>query len=87
MTNNCDKCGKPVSRDNDAVRIEAIASGNSLLLLLANPRCFLPTEDCEGSPSRAQYIEGQPRDTRGYQYNQTLEARYRQALKELIEEK
>lgn len=35
---------------------------------------------CEGSPSRAQYIEGQPRDSRApYAYRPEWEQRYRDA--------
>lgn len=48
-------------------------------------RHFLPVCDtagnvlCEGSPSRAQYIEGQPRDTRGYAYVEASEPIFRAA--------
>jgi len=43
-------------------------------------RHFLPTEEgCEGSPSRAQYIEGQPRDMRGFSYDPDKEALFRAA--------
>ena len=34
---------------------------------------------CEGSPSRGQFIEGQPRDMRGYEYTEGLEKLYRAA--------
>lgn len=75
----CDKCGKPVPKWNDATIIEAELTGNSLVVGIAKPRHFLPTEDCAGSPSRAQYIAGQPRDTRGYTYEPHMEARWRRA--------
>lgn len=69
----CDKCGLPVEDDNNALTIDAALS-NDLFLIFAQPRHLLATPDCAGSPSRAQYIEGQPRDTRGYTYDQRLEA-------------
>lgn len=74
----CDKCGKPVPKWNDAVLIDAEVTGKSWVGIV-DPRHFLPTEDCDGSPSRAQYIEGQPRDTRGYTYEPEMEARWRRA--------
>lgn len=82
----CDKCGKAVAVTNDATRVWALATGDPLLILLCAPRHFLPEGDCPGSPSRAQYIEGQPRDTRGYPYDQNLEKAVRAAYKELLEE-
>ncbi len=75
----CDKCGKEVPLQNDATIIEAIVSGQPATTLFFQSRHFLPTADCEGSPSRAQYIEGQPRDTRGYSYRPELEQPYRSA--------
>ncbi len=75
----CDKCGKPVPQNNDASFIEAILRNQPFFILFANGRHFLPTEDCEGSPSRAQYIEGQPRDTRGYEYDPAMEQKWRDA--------
>ena len=54
--------------------------------LFNNPsRHFIPVHDdkgnllCEGSPSRAQFIDGQPRDTRGYEYTEELERVFRAA--------
>lgn len=79
---NCDKCGKPVDNDNDAVLIDLILTSNPMLIG-ARPRHFLPTEDCVGSPSRAQYIEGQPLDDRGYGYYPEYENRIRDAYKEM----
>lgn len=63
---NCDKCGLPVEPANDAVALD-IALGGGAWYVLARPRHLLPTDHCEGSPSRAQYLEGQPPDERpGY---------------------
>lgn len=59
----CDKCGRPVPADNDAVRL-AIILGAGPHLITARPRHLLATDNCPGSPSRAQYLEGQPRDER-----------------------
>lgn len=82
---NCDKCGQLVDSKNDAVMLEMAMSSTSgdmtLALIFATPRHLLPTEDCPGSPSRAQYLEGQPRDTRGYSYRPELEAEVREAFK------
>jgi hypothetical protein len=66
--NLCDKCRLPVAEDNDAVQIALLCGADPMLKLTAQPRHFLPIEGCNGSPSRAQYIDGQPRDTRGYPY-------------------
>jgi hypothetical protein len=75
----CDKCGKEVPRNNDATVIQAIAMDEPMTMFFCQPRHFMPTEDCEGSPSRAQYIEGQPRDTRGYRYMPEYEEMWRKA--------
>lgn len=83
MNSNCDKCGKPVPPKNDAVNLmlvmESTSSDLALAYIFASPRHLLPTEDCAGSPSRAQYLEGQPRDTRGYPYSAEAEAEVRAA--------
>ena len=88
--NVCDKCKTAVPDDNNAVTLEAIRSGD-LMYLLAYPRHLLPVvvdgvTVCTGSPSRAQYLEGQPRDTRGYGYYPELEASTREAYRQLVEE-
>jgi len=75
----CDKCGLSVPTHNDATFLEAFMSGDMSMLLFSQPRHLLPTEECEGSPSRAQYIEGQPRDTRGRPYDESREAATREA--------
>ena len=64
MPNMCDKCGKEVPWENDATVVSSYFQGRAGVIFLYGSRHFLPTEDCEGSPSRAQYIEGQPRDPR-----------------------
>ena len=79
----CDKCGQVVPRDNDAVRIHMTAHPEAApYLVLALPRHFLPTQDCPGSPSRAQYIDGQPRDDR-YPYDESEEQRWRDAFAQI----
>ncbi len=76
---NCDKCGEPVERTNDAVRIHMTAyPEEAVSLITATARHFLPTNTCPGSPSRAQYIDGRPRDPR-YTYVQSHEAVWRAA--------
>lgn len=77
----CDKWGEEVPRNNDATIIECIVTGNRLTLC-CNARHFLPTAKCEGSPSRAQYIKGQKKDTRGdYPYDKSMEKKWRRAFK------
>lgn len=80
---NCDKCNQPVDPSNDATAVVAEAFNEPLLLFINGARHFLPTDSCPGSPSRAQYIEGQPRDTRGYPYDQTIESAMRRAYAEI----
>ena len=75
---NCDKCGEDVPLANDATYIQAIKIKNAASVLFCGARHFMPTETCEGSPSRAQYIKGQPRDTR-YPYHYEDEAAWRAA--------
>ncbi|MHA2384161.1 MAG: hypothetical protein ACXACT_16430 [Candidatus Thorarchaeota archaeon] len=75
----CDKCGHPVPWENDATIIESYFQNEPVFILVHHSRHFLPTDECEGSPSRAQYIEGQPRDTRGYPYDTKHESKWRSA--------
>ena len=83
----CDKCNTPVPLTNDMTIVEAATGlpGAEWAPTLWYCRHFLPVIDddgnvlCEGSPSRAQYIEGQPRDARGYPYFETMELVYRAA--------
>lgn len=88
--NTCDKCGREVPMRNDATVIESIMRDFPMLILVNQARHFLPVFEngemvCEGSPSRAQYIEGQPRDTRGYAYNSEVESKWRKAYAEAQE--
>lgn len=81
----CDKCNRSVEVNDDAGVIDAIFHRFSSLTY-NNVRHFLPVEEngeqiCEGSPSRAQYIEGHPRDTRGYGYFKEDEEAWRAAYK------
>lgn len=80
----CDKCGLPVARSDDAVVIASYAENAPMMLLVYRARHFMPSETCPGSPSRAQYIAGQPRDTRGYRYDTAQETRYRQAYARVL---
>ena len=83
----CDKCGELVSTQNDAVALEVMRQHGKridpLTQFVYGARHLLPTSTCEGSPSRAQYLEGQPRDTRGYEYDEDVEAEYRAAYERL----
>ncbi len=70
MSNICDKCGRHVPPENNAVEFELILDqGRTTYLAVADSRHLLPVVEggkvvCEGSPSRAQYLHGQPPDTR-----------------------
>lgn len=83
----CDKCGEEVAADNNAVNLEAIrTNGNDLFLIFAQPRHLIATDNCPGSPSRAQYLEGQPKDERTqWAYDEKYEESYREAYKILKE--
>ena len=82
----CDKCGNNVRAINDATLVWAKVTGQSMLILVSQPRHFLPEGTCPGSASRAQYIKGQPRDTRGYEYDKALESKVRAAYKAIVKE-
>jgi hypothetical protein len=89
MNYDCDKCGQPVCPSNNVTFFDAFRRGSPLLPFVFVSRHLLPVmEDgavvCEGSPSRAQYLEGQPRDPR-YPYQSDLEGSYRDAYKLLLE--
>lgn len=91
----CDKCGQPVDPRNDALVLQAGAlavAGHEhdamMMVMTCQSRHLLPTGDCEGSPSRAQYLEGVERDPRGvdsYAYNPEVEPVMRQAYAEMQE--
>lgn len=73
----CDKCRQPVDPANDAGIVESLfyqGTGET-----SHHRHLLPVDGCAGSPSRAQYLEGQPRDTRGYKYYPEDETGWRYA--------
>ncbi len=82
----CDKCGQKVPVDNNMVYLDHFRQPG-IGVLFNHARHLLPVRDpetgeatCHGSPSRAQYIEGQPRDTRGgYPYDSDKEASHREA--------
>lgn len=76
---NCDKCNQPVEPINDATLLETIVEGQPGIIFSSRARHLLPTGICQGSPSRAQYLEGQPRDRRGYEYSEKYEPLYRAA--------
>lgn len=82
---NCDKCGFPVHKSNDATWVESFAFSNPFVILAGGARHFLPEGLCPGSPSRAQYIEGQPRDPR-YPYDVQHEAAWRLGYARVQEE-
>jgi hypothetical protein len=85
----CDKCGTDVISANDAVQLDILlGNADPILSLFASPRHLLPVvvageEICAGSPSRAQYLPGQPRDGRGYTYDEAYEAKIRAAFSKM----
>jgi hypothetical protein len=90
MASNCDKCGTEVEYNNDATIFDALLfdptlRDSSILILFSFSRHLLPVIEgdtiiCEGSPSRAQYFEGQPRDARTqWDYEPEQEGRMREA--------
>jgi hypothetical protein len=90
MDRHCDKCGRLVPPHNNAVNFEQILAGSGDTLI-ADSRHLLPVTEngkvvCEGSPSRAQYFPGQPRDPRpGHKYNPTRARNVIWAIKEFKE--
>lgn len=84
----CDKCGTAVPIQNDVSYLRFILTGNPNHLLMLS-RHLLPVVQndvtmCEGSPSLAQYLKGQPRDTRGYPFNVSQIERIRAAYAILL---
>lgn len=80
----CSKCGKPVASDNDTRLIQNLFQngrvGGTYTFLTYAAGHLLPEDGCEGSPSRYQYLEGMPRDTReDYPYIPEYESRMRAA--------
>ena len=87
ISGKCDKCGNDVHATNDATLVWAEFTKQPMFILMYSPRHFLPEGECSGSPSHAQYIEGQPRDNRGYEYDVSLEAKVRAAYMKVLKEK
>jgi hypothetical protein len=86
----CDKCKTNVPANNDAGVFDTILTANPFFMLMVS-RHLLPVFDgekmiCSGSPSRGQYMEGQPRDQRRpYAYRPELELEYRHVY-ELVQQ-
>ena len=91
----CDKCGQPVEPQNDAVVFDFLMVLKQSPYLQGVPqamwrlcqwkgagRHLIPTGACEGSPSRAQYLEGQEPDPRGYRIHPELTDLYREVYAE-----
>lgn len=85
MYSLCDKCHKPVLPSNDATFLDAIYYREPAVIVVSYARHLLPTEDCEGSPSRAQYLPGMPLDARegGYPLDTTRIDEMREAYEKL----
>ncbi len=90
MSSKCDKCGRIVPPRNNAVNLEIKSELPSEALLKADSRHLMPVVEngkivCVGSPSRAQYLPGQPRDTRNkFPYNPKRESYMRECYKEML---
>lgn len=86
----CDKCGELVSEHNDIRALEAIRQHSEMFWFMKARHCLPVVRDgvtvCPGSPSRAQYLEGQPRDDRGYPYITKDEQAYREAWAQMQKE-
>lgn len=88
MQGICDKCGGLVDEKNDAYELLANLDPASSALRLYAPkfRHILPVRDddgnivCEGSPSTAQYLPGQPKDLRmNASFNKVMGKKIRRA--------
>lgn len=84
----CDKCGKSVHIANSAKTLQYIVEYGRLpnkkeftTFTQSGDRHLLPTDECQGSPSRYQYLEGMDKDPRGGSYAEELELKYRDAYK------
>lgn len=86
---NCDRCGKPVPLENDAVVLDALL-GRGWEVIFGQPRHLLPVVEegfvlCTGSPSRAQYLPGQKLDPRPeYSYDPKIEPIVRAAYERML---
>lgn len=56
----CDKCNAFVPLWEDAVVLESRATRTPFLLAIAQARHLMPTEECEGSPSRRRRLDDTP---------------------------
>ena len=79
----CDKCDKEVPWENDATILDAIRIEQPIVILMWRARHLFPVDGCEGSPSRAQYLGGEP-DTRGYELDESRIPEYKKAYEELL---
>jgi hypothetical protein len=85
----CDKCGRQVPANNNVVLFDVELGADSALIIYAQPRHLLPVKEgqtviCEGSPSRAQYLPGQPHDIRAqWPYRPECEELYREAYRRM----
>ncbi len=94
MSPNCDKCGRRVPPHNDAVNLDLNRNNDDVgdRVVMYDSRHLLPVIEngvvvCEGSPSRAQYLIGQPRDPRGkHPYIPREEREIRSAYKQLLQQ-
>ena len=80
----CDKCGKPVHPANDAVILDAIVNNEPLVNLFYGSRHLFPEGECEGSPSRAQYLGGE-KDSWGYPFIKERQLAFSKAYAELLQ--
>jgi len=88
MKNKCDKCGQEVLPHEDAGALEFLLCQAIETVFIPSRHIFPVVKDgkmvCEGSPSRAQYLPGQPRDSRtAYPYIPAKEQEIRAAFAEL----
>ena len=82
LNTRCDKCNEEVADSNNVLLLELVMGGD-VRVLLAHSRHLLPhwvdgSVVCPGSPSRAQYLPGRPRDTH-YAYTKANEEATRAA--------
>jgi hypothetical protein len=81
----CDKCGLPVAPEDDAVALDIELGIGGWWLIGCHPRHLFPNDHCPGSPSRAQYLPGQPRDARPeYAYDERSEPLVRAAWERMV---
>ena len=83
----CDKCSEIVPRENSTMLLEE-QRDNPQVGHYQHDRHLFAVDGpvpCEGSPSRAQYIEGQSHDQRGiYDYHADLEVSIREAYAKML---